>query len=131
MKPINKTPLLVGANEGAKQHTNNVQANDTENFSSEKRFKKIFNREALPSPLDYYRTQFPHLPKYTDRQWIKVPCCFHDDENPSLSINLNSGGFHCFACGAKGGDVVAFHMLRLGMPFAATVTFFGAWIYEN
>ncbi|HBR17151.1 MAG TPA: hypothetical protein DD725_06035, partial [Deltaproteobacteria bacterium] len=33
-------------------------------------------------------------------------CPFHDDHNPSLSMNLESGAFHCFSsCGAKGGPV--------------------------
>lgn len=34
-----------------------------------------------------------------------VLCPFHDDRNPSLSINAEKGVFNCFACGAKGGFV--------------------------
>ena len=29
-------------------------------------------------------------------------CPFHDDHNPSLSVNIQSGLFNCYACGAKG-----------------------------
>ena len=29
-------------------------------------------------------------------------CPYHDDSNPSFSINTNAGVFLCFACGAKG-----------------------------
>ena len=29
-------------------------------------------------------------------------CPFHDDKNPSLSINPEMNVFHCFGCGAKG-----------------------------
>jgi hypothetical protein len=129
-EPI-KNPLLVGASKGFKQHTNNVQPNNTANFRNGKMFKKIINRDALPVPLNYYHTHFSNLPQHIDREWSSVLCCFHDDKNPSLSINLRSGGFYCFGCGAKGGDVIAFHMLRYGMPFTAVVTFFGAWTYEQ
>lgn len=130
MSMPNKNPLFVGANKGAKQHTYNVHANDTGKSSQGKALRKIFNRNALPTPMDYYRTHFPSLPTHTDRQWISVLCCFHDDKNPSLNLNLSSGGFYCFGCGAKGGDVVAFHMQRYGVPFVAAVTFFGGWIYD-
>lgn len=34
-------------------------------------------------------------------------CPFHDDTTPSLRI-FETGGFLCFACGAKGGDVIDF-----------------------
>ncbi len=129
-EPI-KNPLLVGANKGFKQHTHNVQPHNTANFPDGKMGKKIFNRDCLPAPIDYYRAHFPSLPAHTDRPWINVRCCFHDDKNPSLSVNLSSGGFYCFGCGAKGGDVIAFHMQRYGLPFTAVVTYFGAWIYEK
>jgi CHC2-type zinc finger protein len=34
----------------------------------------------------------------------KVRCRFHDgDRSPSLSLDLDRGLFHCFACGAQGG----------------------------
>ena len=32
----------------------------------------------------------------------KALCPFHDDHDPSLSINLEKKNFQCFACGAKG-----------------------------
>jgi hypothetical protein len=126
-----KNPLIVDAKQGVRQQTNNIQTHHTVNFYGEKSFKKIFNRDALPSPIDYYRVYFSHLPTQTNREWINVACCFHDDKNPSLSLNLKSGGFYCFGCGAKGGDIVAFHMQHYGIPFVEAITFFGAWIYEK
>jgi hypothetical protein len=129
-QPI-KNPLLVSAKQGVKQHTTYVQSHHTRNFSKRNISKRIFVRNSLPSPADYYRTYFPYLPSTPTRDWMNVSCCFHEDKNPSLSINFRSGGFHCFACGAKGGDIVGFHMQRYGMSFVETVTFFGAWIYEN
>lgn len=38
-----------------------------------------------------------------DREQQLVRCIFHQDDTPSLSINLKEGLFHCFGCGAKGG----------------------------
>ena len=38
---------------------------------------------------------------------ITVLCPFHDDRQPSLSINLDRKLFHCFACQAKG-DILDF-----------------------
>jgi hypothetical protein len=32
-----------------------------------------------------------------------IPCLFHDDRHPSLSLDLDRGLFNCFACGARGG----------------------------
>jgi len=34
-------------------------------------------------------------------------CPFHDDRNPSLSVNREKGIWHCFGCG-RGGDVHRF-----------------------
>ncbi|SFM54317.1 CHC2 zinc finger domain-containing protein [Nitrosomonas communis] len=76
-------------------------------------------REQLPSPIFYYKQEFASIISYTD--WINVRCCFHDDKNPSLSINLKNGGFFCHACGAKGGDVIDFHRLRYGLGFRESV----------
>ena len=37
----------------------------------------------------------------------KAICPFHDDKNPSLSVNIKKQYFHCFGCGASG-DVFKF-----------------------
>lgn len=37
-----------------------------------------------------------------DVEQQNVLCIFHDEENPSLSINLKRGLYHCHTCGAKG-----------------------------
>jgi hypothetical protein len=127
-----KNPLLVGARKGVEPRRNNKHGDLKGNTGNGKRFGKIFfDRLSLPSPINYYRTHFSSIPVKLDREWINVLCCFHDDKDPSLSINLISGGFYCFGCGAKGGDVIAFHMQRYGVPFTVAVTFFGAWSYEQ
>lgn len=88
------------------------------------RYKK-FDRRRLPTPISYYSRQFNNLKIKSDR--IIVKCCFHDDTTPSLSINLVDGYFRCFGCGAKGGDILAFHRLRYGLSFVDAVTELGAW----
>lgn len=34
--------------------------------------------------------------------WIMFRCPFHEEENPSFGINIESGAYHCFACHVKG-----------------------------
>lgn len=33
-----------------------------------------------------------------------VPCCFHHDKTPSLTIDTNKKIYHCFGCGAHGNE---------------------------
>lgn len=42
-------------------------------------------------------------------------------------MNVQSGGFQCFACGAKGGDIIDFVRLRHGLSFRAAVSHLSAW----
>ncbi len=46
---------------------------------------------------------------------LKARCPFHDDHDPSLSVNTQDQYFFCFGCGV-GGDVIKFLMLyeRIG-----------------
>ena len=87
-----------------------------------------FDHSLLPDPLVYYRREFPNLK--IRPQWAQASCCFHDDKTPSLSVNLVEGHFRCFSCGAKGGDIIAFHQLKYGKSFIEAVTDLGAWSYE-
>lgn len=43
-------------------------------------------------------------------------CPFHEDTNPSLSVNLETGDFRCFGCDKKG-SIFDFYMARYGMDF--------------
>jgi hypothetical protein len=92
--------------------------------------RRQFNSQRLPAPLDYYQLEFPGL-VVKRAGWVNVHCCFHEDYQPSLSINLDFGGFHCFGCGEKGGDIVAFHQKRYHLPFVEVVNRFGAWEYND
>lgn len=96
--------------------------NHTRSYS---RFKRNFNRALLPSPANYYSKQFPNFK--IKSEWVKVRCCFHEDQMPSLNISMVDGHFKCFSCGAKGCDVLAFHRLRYKVSFIEAVDFFNAW----
>jgi hypothetical protein len=73
------------------------------------------SRSSLPEPAKYY-AQYFSIPS-SNRGHVLVHCCFHDDRTPSLSIDLTDGWFNCFGCGTKGGDVLAFHMLKHNLKF--------------
>jgi len=86
-----------------------------------------FQRDQLPSPTVFYAAQFSRMRK-TRRGWVLVNCCFHHpDRHPSLALNVQSGGFCCFSCGAKGGNVLDFVMLRDGVDFKTAARQLGAW----
>jgi putative DNA primase/helicase len=48
-------------------------------------------------------------------RWFAL-CPFHADTDPSLSVDLDKGLWHCFGCEA-GGDVFSFYMLKHGVDF--------------
>ncbi len=47
-------------------------------------------------------------------------CPFHDDTNPSCSLDIKDNYFNCFACGAKG-DVIRFVMEYEGLSFIEAI----------
>ena len=54
---------------------------------------------------------FPNM-QTTGKDQALVSCPFHQDESPSLSVNLSAGLFHCFACGSKGNGFDLFMKVR-------------------
>lgn len=40
--------------------------------------------------------------KNSGTHYVISLCPFHEDNQPSFSVNTENGGFHCFACDAKG-----------------------------
>lgn len=63
----------------------------------------------------FYEQRIPSLQINGKTEAVGL-CCFHADTNPSLSVNLSTGLYRCFACGAKG-DVFSFHMETNGVDF--------------
>src|SRR5215467_4110069 len=69
---------------------------------------RTFYREAVVSLLEMQNGEATGL------------CPFHDDQNPSFSVNLETGLWCCHA-GCGGGDVFSFVMRRNGLSFAEAV----------
>lgn len=89
------------------------------------KYKTSFKRSLLPDPSQYYRQQGVQLKGGS--AWKSGLCPFHNDNTPSLRVHLNSGAFRCMACGAHGGDIVAFHQLRYQIKFTEAAQDLGAW----
>ena len=85
-----------------------------------------FDKSRLPSPASYYATEGVSLKG--SGAWRDAMCPFHPDTKPSLRVRLDSGAFRCMACGAHGGDVVAFHMRLYDLNFKVAVMALGAWV---
>ena len=61
------------------------------------------------NPADFYASRIEDF-KPNRPGWQNVRCVFHGDNGPSLAVNAETGGYLCFGCGAKGGDIIAFTM---------------------
>jgi CHC2 zinc finger len=88
--------------------------------------KRGFDRNRLPAVPDYYQPVFGSL-RFNASGWAQVRCVFHQDRHASLSIHHEYGAFRCFACGAHGGDVLAFEMVHSGADFKSAARALGAW----
>ncbi|TLD40617.1 MAG: DNA primase [Candidatus Jettenia ecosi] len=66
--------------------------------------------------MDYRSFYTRHIPGFETNGKTEVSChCpFHDDKEPSLSVNLEKGVFKCFGCSEQGG-VVKFIQLLYGL----------------
>lgn len=74
-------------------------------------------KQAL-APRDFYRHELPGAP-LKKHGWNDGGLCpFHSDNKPgSFRVNLVTGAYKCFACGAAGADVIAFAMALYGLQF--------------
>jgi len=69
--------------------------------------------------LNYEQFYKPYFRKWKIQSQGKealVNCPFHDDKNPSMSINLENGLWNCFGCG-KGGDIYTFYQEKHQVGF--------------
>jgi hypothetical protein len=89
-------------------------------------YKSGFDRARLPLPSEYFTLQ--GLKLTGGGEWKDTICPFHNDTKPSLRVRVDTGAFRCMACGAHGGDVLAFHMQRYGLTFKAAAMALGAWV---
>ncbi len=84
-----------------------------------------FDSRMLPKPADYYAGEGVKL--LGRGTWRDAICPFHQDTSPSLRVHIVTGAFRCMACGARGCDVLAFHMRRHALQFIDAAKSLGAW----
>lgn len=70
----------------------------------------------LPDAEAYYRSYVKKLGRANQSGWAQGCCPFHEDSKASLSVNLDHGGWRCFA-GCGSGDLIAFHGRLIGLGF--------------
>lgn len=77
----------------------------------------------LVSPYTFYHEELPAMPLPRGGGWRDGGLCpFHNDTRAgSFRVNLDTGAFVCFSCGAKGGDIIAFIQQRDGLSFRDAV----------
>ena len=70
------------------------------------------------TPADYFRLNLPDV-VLKKHGWNDAGLCpFHaDNSRGSFRVNITSGGFKCFSCGAAGGDLIAFEQKIHGLTF--------------
>lgn len=82
-------------------------------------------------PAEFYRLENDRMPEpRRESGWVDGGLCpfHHDRHTGNFRVNLDTGAFVCFACGAKGPDVIAFLRMRDGLTFPDAVdALAGAW----
>ncbi len=79
--------------------------------------------KAAIQPRAFYESELSNMPPARGALWADGGLCpFHaDNRKGSFRVNLETGAFTCFACGAKGRDILAFVQLRDGLSFPAAL----------
>jgi DNA primase len=80
------------------------------------RFDDVKNRVSMRDVLAHYGLMDGTTEKPSKHGIeLRLSCPFHEDKTPSLSINAETGKFHCFGCHAKGGDIFDFVVSKEGI----------------
>ena len=87
-----------------------------------------FERDRLPDPIAYF--EGIGLALKGPGKWKTTRCNFHDGSD-SMRVNTASGAWVCMACGAKGGDVLAYEMQATGTEFVQAAQELGAWVDDG
>lgn len=103
----------------------NTRANNSLSRFKKQSLAVYFDRSKLPTPNEYFKAQ--RIKLTGSGEWRNALCPFHIDTNPSLRIRLETGAFKCMACGAHGGDVLAFHQQLFNLSFKQAAQQLGAW----
>jgi len=89
-----------------------------------------FDRDRLPDPVNYYEGQGLILKGPRSTKWKTTRCELHGGGD-SMRVNVATGAFRCMNCGARGGDVLAYHMAESGLEFVEAAKALGAWIEDG
>lgn len=88
-----------------------------------------FNR-FLPNPTHVLSMLGFSVEKTNAKGYFNLRCPFHKDGNErtaSLNLHKSTGHYRCHACGAKGGDILAFYMNVTGKSFVTSAKELGVW----
>jgi hypothetical protein len=121
--------LDIGTAEIERGTLNKLSQHKSSQSNHPKRKMKL-DHASLPSPVNYLASQ--GLLQGHWGEWAMIRCPVHksgQEKHPSMSVNLEKGNFKCFACGAKGGDIVDLHRLVTGNDFLTTVQHLGGRLY--
>lgn len=93
---------------------------------------KRYDKQALPAPAAFLTNtlQIIKLPRPNSGGYYLIPCPIHKggaEKHESMAVHSVKGNFCCFACGARGSDVVALYMQVSGLTFKAAAKVLGAW----
>jgi hypothetical protein len=86
------------------------------------------SRDNLPDPTAYFEGVGLNL--RGPGKWKTTRCEFHGGSD-SLRVNTETGAWVCMACGAKGGDVLAYEMQATGTEFVQAAQALGAWVNDG
>lgn len=87
-----------------------------------------FRRDELPPPTLFYPAELGKFSRPNRKGWCLANCPFHNSKSgKSFAINIETGGFRCWGCDARGGDIVDFLRRRYGLSFKEACQQLGCW----
>lgn len=89
-----------------------------------------FDRTRLPDALSYYDGQGLTF-RERKGKW-RTTSCLNCASSDAMRINTDTGAFVCMTgCGARGGDVLAYHQAAHGLGFVDAAKALGAWVDDG
>src|SRR5438132_13334749 len=87
-----------------------------------------FRRELLPPARAFYERELGRLGRPNSKGWSSTRCPFHGSKSgKSLSVNVQTGAFHCFGCDSRGGDLIDCLRKLHGYSFKSAAKLVGGW----
>ncbi len=89
-----------------------------------------FVRENLLDPVSYFEGRGQKIVGKHGKRF-RTSCAIHGGDSETLSVLREDGGFNCFSCGAKGGNIVDYAMQADGVDFVTACKSLGAWVDDG